>query len=221
MPTRVIMPQLGESVVEGTVGKWLKQVGDTVSEFEPLLEINTDKVDTEIPSPAAGVLLQILVPEGATVERGALLALIGQPGEAAESVPTPVQQKASARAARGSATASGATPASSEGNGQRYSPVVARMAAENNIDLTQIKGTGMGGRVTKKDVEAYLASGQAAKPLEAWEQPVAGDLFKPTEEIFAKASGKNAVVSQPVLSSQAALSAQTVAGGHLEPLNAM
>src|SRR5215831_11881862 len=82
MPTKVIMPQLGESVVEGTVGKWLKQVGDTVNEFEPLLEINTDKVDTEIPSPATGVVLQILVPEGATVERGALLALIGEAGEA-------------------------------------------------------------------------------------------------------------------------------------------
>ena len=81
MPTRVIMPQLGESVVEGTVSKWLKQEGDSISEFEPLLEVSTDKVDTEIPAPAAGTLLKIYVPEGQTVERGVLLALIGQPGE--------------------------------------------------------------------------------------------------------------------------------------------
>ncbi len=81
MPTNVIMPQLGESVVEGTVSKWLKQVGDTVQEFEPLLEISTDKVDTEIPAPASGVLLKILIPAGETVERGTLLAVIGQPAK--------------------------------------------------------------------------------------------------------------------------------------------
>ena len=81
MSTNVIMPQLGESVVEGTVSKWLKHEGDPVKEFDPILEINTDKVDTEIPSPAAGVLLKLLVPEGATVKAGTVLALIGQPGE--------------------------------------------------------------------------------------------------------------------------------------------
>src|SRR5579859_6247573 len=82
MPTNVIMPQLGESVVEGTVSKWLKREGDRVNEFDPILEINTDKVDTEIPSPAAGVLLKVLVPEGTTVKAGTVLALIGQAGEA-------------------------------------------------------------------------------------------------------------------------------------------
>src|SRR5512134_4008215 len=82
MPTQVIMPQLGESVVEGTVSKWLKAEGQSVNEFEPLLEINTDKVDTEIPSPAGGVLLRILVPEGQTVQAGTVLAMIGAAGEA-------------------------------------------------------------------------------------------------------------------------------------------
>src|SRR3972149_6221093 len=82
MSTQVIMPQLGESVVEGTVSKWLKAEGQTVAEFEPLLEINTDKVDTEIPSPASGVLLKVLVPEGQTVQAGTVLAMIGAAGEA-------------------------------------------------------------------------------------------------------------------------------------------
>ena len=83
MPTNIIMPQLGESVVEGTVTKWLKQVGDRINEYDPILEINTDKVDTEIPSSASGVLLKILVPEGATVNAGTVLGVIGEPGEAA------------------------------------------------------------------------------------------------------------------------------------------
>src|SRR5216684_1439073 len=82
MSTNVIMPQLGESVVEGTVSKWLKHEGDRVNEFDPIIEVNTDKVDTEIPSPASGVLLKVLVPEGTTVKAGTLLAVIGQPGEA-------------------------------------------------------------------------------------------------------------------------------------------
>ena len=81
MPTEVIMPQLGESVVEGTVTKWLKQVGDQVEEFEPLLEVNTDKVDTEVPSPSTGTVLEVYVQEGETVEAGTLLAMLGQPGE--------------------------------------------------------------------------------------------------------------------------------------------
>src|SRR5512145_1166628 len=81
MPTKIIMPQLGESVVEGTVSKWLKQEGEPVGEFEPVIEVTTDKVDTEIPSPAAGTLLKIYVAEGATVSAGTLLAYVGQPGE--------------------------------------------------------------------------------------------------------------------------------------------
>src|SRR3989304_505658 len=81
MLTNVIMPQLGESVVEGTLSKWLKKEGDPVNEFEPLMEVNTDKVDTEIPAPASGVVLKLLIPEGTTVKAGTLLAVIGQPGE--------------------------------------------------------------------------------------------------------------------------------------------
>lgn len=179
MPTKIVMPQLGESVVEGTINKWLKQVGDSVTEYEPLLEISTDKVDTEVPAPASGILLQILVPAGQTVERGVLLALIGDPNEVEAPHPTTHPEIVSTNGIESVSVAN------------RISPVVARMAAEHRIDLNQISGTGLGGRVTKKDVDTYLAQPPAATPktsdLPPWEQPVEGDLFKPTGEIFAKA----------------------------------
>lgn len=194
MVTKVIMPQLGESVVEGTVSTWLVKVGDTIKEYDPLLEVSTDKVDTEIPAPATGTLLYVYVDEGQTVEAGVLLAVIGEPGDeipeagsggssnAAHVQPTPVAAPA-------------AVQASSSGNGKadslagmRISPVVARMASEHNLDLTQINGTGRDGRITKKDVQAYLESGGATtaeSELAPWEQPGTGDLFKPTGEFKA------------------------------------
>lgn len=222
MPTKVIMPQLGESVVEGTVSKWLKKVGDPVSEFDPLLEVSTDKVDTEVPAPASGVLLQIYVPEGTTVERGVLLAMIGQPGEAVPDAPGVAGEQATEPQPVVAKESNGDGGDSSRAS-QRYSPVVARMASEHHIDLTQIKGTGLGGRVTKKDVEAYLKTREAApaepvQPVQteetpAWEQPVTGDLFKPTGEIFEKAS------AQPSVS--AARPAGAKQPGELVPLNTM
>ena len=122
MPTKIVMPQLGESVVEGTVNKWLKQVGDSVTEYEPLLEISTDKVDTEVPAPASGILLQILVPAGQTVERGVLLALIGDPNEVEAPHPTTHPEIVSTNGIESVSVAN------------RISPVVARMAAEHRID---------------------------------------------------------------------------------------
>lgn len=182
MPTNVIMPKLGESVVEGTVSKWLKQEGDAVQAFEPLLEISTDKVDSEIPAPADGVVLKIHVHEGETVEHGTLLAVIGQAGEPLgeqpKAMPEPVFQS---RASGNGTPANGA----SEYAGH-VTPVVARMAAEHHLDLSQIIGTGREGRITKKDVEAYLAeSPQPTAVAEQeepppWETPGDGDLFKPT-----------------------------------------
>jgi 2-oxoglutarate dehydrogenase E2 component (dihydrolipoamide succinyltransferase) len=192
MPTSVIMPQLGESIVEGTVGKWLKREGDTVNEFEPLLEVSTDKVDTELPAPAAGTLLKIYVPEGQTVERGVLLAVIGQPGE-----DIPDGDVAARYAPEGGpvgvvSAQSTTQPVSAKSNGGataytgHVTPVVARMVAEYGIDLSQIQGTGRGGRITKKDVESYLetrtpalAASPTAEPP-PWERPGSGDLFKPT-----------------------------------------
>lgn len=175
MATKVMMPQLGESVVEGTVSRWLKREGERVHEFEPLLEVSTDKVDTEVPAPASGTVLAIYVHEGQTVETGSLLAMIGEPGDAPVDDSTPQH-----------------TLKQPGSNGSQYTghvtPVVARMAAEHHLDLSQIKGTGRGGRITKQDVEAYLSQRQTAaapaaepqKEIPAWEQMGSGDLFKPT-----------------------------------------
>jgi pyruvate/2-oxoglutarate dehydrogenase complex dihydrolipoamide acyltransferase (E2) component len=166
MPTKVSMPQLGESVVEGTITKWLKAVGEPVEEYEPLLEVNTDKVDSEIPSPTSGIVLQILVPEGTTVQAGDLLALIGEPGEALEGTASPVQaempaqadkdQMVAAQSAEPETPSSASLPPVGRSELGFISPVVAKIAAEHNLDLRQVAGRGQGGRITKKDVLAYL-----------------------------------------------------------------
>ena len=182
MATRVIMPQLGESVVEGTVTKWLKKEGEPIAEFEPLVEINTDKVDTEVPSPAGGVVLRVYVGEGETVRAGTMLASIGQPGEAPpEAAPAPQTAGAVPAAPRAESPA----PAARSELGF-ISPVVARIAAEHAVDLGRVKGTGQGGRITKKDVLAALESGPAPAAPAPWEQPALGELFRPTEELFGK-----------------------------------
>ncbi|MBZ0278935.1 MAG: E3 binding domain-containing protein, partial [Anaerolineae bacterium] len=182
MPTQVIMPQLGESVVEGTVSRWLKHEGDTIEEYEPLLEVSTDKVDTEVPSPASGILLKIHVPEGETVERGVLLALIGQPGEVVGTTPEPAARPAAHSAPQPVSQPQPVSAPSVKINGSGYTghvtPVVARMAAEHSLDLSQIPGTGRDGRITKKDVEAYLEQRGAApagqNDLPPWERPGSG-----------------------------------------------
>jgi len=157
MAKQVIMPQLGESVVEGTLTKWLKAPGDSIQEYEPLLEINTDKVDSEIPSPASGVLLEILVPEGKTVHAGELLAWIGDPGEVTRQ---PEDQPVMERA--GEATAAVATPGNHQGHNLGFiSPVVSKIAQEHAIDLFQVKGTGQGRRITKKDILAFIETREA------------------------------------------------------------
>jgi 2-oxoglutarate dehydrogenase E2 component (dihydrolipoamide succinyltransferase) len=188
MATEVIMPQLGESVVEGTVGRWLIAEGETIEEYQPLLEVETDKVNTEIPSPATGVLLKVLVPEGATVGAGTLLALISQPDEAVDEIP----HTQDASAARKPKTRPATRAQSPGGNGQTQekpsgrnviTPVVARLAAEHGIDLatTDVPGSGRGGRITKKDILAYI-EGLREEELPPWERPGSGELFKPTEE---------------------------------------
>ncbi len=155
MPTEVIMPQLGDSVSEGTVSKWLKREGDRVNQFDPLLEVSGDKIDTEIPAPVSGVVLKILTPVGQLVTAGVCLAVIGEAEEKSSTLATLPQVK-------------GNKINSSNGHAAEYtgyvSPVVARMVAEHHIDLAQIVGTGRDGRVTKKDVEGYLAQPQTPVP---------------------------------------------------------
>lgn len=173
MPTKITMPQLGESVIEGTITKWLKSVGDSIEEYDALLEVNTDKVDSEIPSPTSGVLLQILVPEGTTVQAGDVLALIGEAGESlvGEELPATLeltepsglsQANQEITPSPSEAIVHPSVPLPSVGRSELgfISPVVARIAAEHNLDLRQITGSGQGGRITKKDVLAYLEARQ-------------------------------------------------------------
>jgi pyruvate dehydrogenase E2 component (dihydrolipoamide acetyltransferase) len=170
----VVMPQMGVSVSEGTVTKWLKQVGDHVEADETLLEISTDKVDTEVPSPASGVVSEILVQEGETVAVGTVLARLGGEGaQPAAPAPEPATQPAAdesaAAATEGAAAPENEAPApASTENGKAFvSPVVARIAAEHGIDPGQVPGTGSGGRVTKKDIQAFIETGPPAAPAPA------------------------------------------------------
>ena len=172
MSTNVVMPQLGESVVEGTVGKWFKKTGDKIEQYEPIMEVITDKVTTEIPSPAAGTLLQILVSEGTTVQAGTVVAVIGEAGEsvaapapAPSTLAAPVPTAASPTPPPAPTTPApiampSAAPGGNGGGGaRRLTPVVARMISEYNIgdaELKSIQGTGEGGRISKKDIEIFL-----------------------------------------------------------------
>lgn len=144
----VKMPQLGESVIEGTVGRWLKKVGDPVKKYEPLLEIITDKVDVEVPSPAEGILSRILVKEGETVPVGTVLALIGEEMPKTEA---PVEATALPKAA----------PVE-ERPAEWISPAVAKLASEYGVDLRRVKGTGTGGRITKQDILRFLEERKVA-----------------------------------------------------------
>ena len=163
MPTEIRMPQLGESVTEGTVSRWLKQPGDRVEKYEALLEVVTDKVDTEVPAPVAGVVREIKVPEGETVRVGTLLAILDDAAAEPED----------GRAAGGEAMAAGASaspqapPAAHSAGSPPISPVVARLAAEHQLDLSKITGTGQGGRITKQDVLRYLEARGKEEPAQA------------------------------------------------------
>lgn len=223
MPTKIIMPQLGESVVEGTVTNWLKQEGETVEEFESLVEVNTDKVDTEIPSSASGTILKIMVPAGTTVTAGTTLAWVGQPGE---EIPAENDQASTPTA---TAKAEEVPPAAPQPKGGQpapppktrdlgfISPVVARLAKDKNVDLNQVKGTGQGGRITKKDVLNFLTAGpqEPAAAAAPWDTPGEGDLFRPTELMFKEGKPAEAAPSgEPA-------AVQTPSGGRLIPHTTM
>jgi 2-oxoisovalerate dehydrogenase E2 component (dihydrolipoyl transacylase) len=163
MATKVVMPEMGEGVVEGTISRWLKQVGEQVDQYEPLLEIETDKVTTEATAEEAGTVLEILVPEGETVDVGTVLAVIGQPGESpqkngkapAQEAPAKAEPAPQPPAPKAQATAVSHHPTTERYTG-RISPVVGRIAAEHEVNLNQINGTGRDGRITKNDILAHL-----------------------------------------------------------------
>ena len=180
--TEVVMPQMGESITEGTVSKWLKSVGDKIEKDEPLLEISTDKVDAEVPSPAAGTLLEIRVNEGETVEVGSVVAVVGAEGGAQASTPRaqadqtapptatsqpepptpPVLTVAAAASASNGGQNSGAT--ADELRRTKSSPLVRNIAREHGIDISRIHGSGMSGRVTKQDILSFINTGAAVRP---------------------------------------------------------
>ncbi len=171
--TDVLMPQMGESITEGTITKWLKKVGDTVQRDEPIFEISTDKVDAEIPSPVAGVLSEIKFPEGSTVSINTVVAVIGgAPGKPAG--PAAAAPKAPAVAPTPAAPAAAApAAAASEGERVRSSPLVRKIAKDNNVDLAQVPGTGASGRITKSDIVSHLEGGaKPAAPAQAPATPV-------------------------------------------------
>jgi len=158
--TNVVMPQMGESIFEGTITKWLKKPGDKVQRDEPLFEISTDKVDAEIPAPTSGVLREIKVKEGTTVQVNTVVAVIGGGDGAAAPRPAAPAQEAPAPAAQPAAPAASPRPSAPEpqvsGERVRSSPLVRRIAREQNVDLAQIPGSGMGGRITKEDILNFV-----------------------------------------------------------------
>ena len=173
----VTLPALGESVTEGTVTRWLKEVGEQVEVDEPLVEVSTDKVDTEIPSPVAGTLLEIRIPEDEEAEVGQVLAIIGDssaaaapaaPAAPAPAAAAPAPATPAAPAAPASAPDAPATPAAPAADGEAYvTPLVRKLAKDNGIDLSTVKGTGVGGRIRKQDVQAAIAAKGSTAPAAA------------------------------------------------------
>jgi pyruvate dehydrogenase E2 component (dihydrolipoamide acetyltransferase) len=210
----VVMPQMGVSVSEGTITKWLKQEGEHVEADEPLLEISTDKVDTEVPSPASGTLTQILVQEGETVDVGTKLAQIGgAAGAPAPEAPVgeperePEPEPAPAYAPAAEEARAPEPAAEQSGNGKFVSPVVARIASEHGVDPGQVPGTGRGGRVTKKDILDFIDQGTPA--------------VAPAAASAAPPAAPQAPAEPPSRPQAPAAPVQTQPGETLEPVSAM
>jgi pyruvate dehydrogenase E2 component (dihydrolipoamide acetyltransferase) len=211
MPTDIIMPQMGESIVEGTITKWLKKPGDKVQRDEPLFEISTDKVDAEIPAPASGVLQEIKVAEGTTVGINTVVGTIAVDGEAAAApakvAPAPPAKEEKKEEKKPAAAAALAPVASrppqaepTEDEETRSSPLVRKIAREHGVSLSQISGTGLGGRITKQDITAFIER-QGSQPARAGTDRVGTDAFaRPAERSEAPpspASGSPAAPPAP------------------------
>jgi 2-oxoglutarate dehydrogenase E2 component (dihydrolipoamide succinyltransferase) len=226
------MPQMGVSVSEGTITKWLKQEGEQVEADEPLLEISTDKVDTEVPAPASGTLTQVLVQEGETVDVGTKIGQIGgaasgdgaAPSAPPQEAPPPPEPATAPAAAQGEAPSTAETPAptapvpvgdGATANGKTFvSPVVARIASEHGVDPNQVEGTGRGGRVTKKDILGFIESGGPATPAPT-EAPA------PAPAPAPEPAQPAAPPPPPAAAPPAAAPAVAQAGETLEPMTAM
>ena len=205
MPTEIVMPQMGESIVEGTITKWLKKPGDKIQRDEPLFEISTDKVDAEIPAPASGVLQEIKVAEGTTVQVNTVVGTISSDGDgaapakaapAAEKkaapVTAPAAPKAEARPAAKTEPAAPAAQVHEDDEHARSSPLVRKIAREHNVNLSQVEGTGLGGRITKQDIQAFIESGSGAGAPSLSRPRPGGDV-----DVAAPASAPSAPTPRP------------------------
>ncbi len=210
MSTPVVMPQMGESIAEGTIVRWIKKVGDAVDRDEPLFEISTDKVDAEIPSPVAGVLLEIAVKEGETVPIHSIVATIGSASETvagADAASTPMPAAAVGQPETSPAIPAGsspeAVPVAGDGRGQRSSPLVRRIAKEHSVDIGGITGSGAGGRVTKHDILEFIDKGRS------------------TSSGAAPAATPSAAVASSAAMKAPAAPVARLAGDRVEPMSVM
>ncbi len=231
--TEIAMPQMGESITEGTITKWLKNIGDTVERDEPIFEISTDKVDAEIPSPVSGKLTEIRVQEGATVTVGTIVAVIGGGAAAPAAAAKPAAAPA-ASAPAASAPAAAAAASASVGEAPRSSPLVRKIAAENNVNLQGLSGTGASGRITKADILGHLENPQAAKSSQPTTPGVAAAAAAPqqspaqTASSIGAGSGSaaiqaslSAVQSAPATSAPAQAAGGSQQAGELVPMTKM
>jgi pyruvate dehydrogenase E2 component (dihydrolipoamide acetyltransferase) len=229
-----MMPQLGETVTEGTITRWMKAVGDAVERDEPLFEVSTDKVDSEVPSPAAGVLSEILVPEGETVEVGVKLAVIGDgagaaPAEAAPAAvapepsspaaPAPAQAPPPPQSAPAEPTAAPGPTAASNGDGvgsSVLSPMVRKLLAENGISDSEVTGTGSGGRITRDDAQREVEARRAATPPAPAPTPAAAAAAPPPPPVV-----QSAPATAVARAAQAPMASFRAAGDQIVPFSNM
>lgn len=218
MSTAVKMPQLGESIVEGTVARWLKAPGDSVAKYEPLLEISTDKIDTEVPSPAEGTLLSVIAQEGQTVAVGTVIAYIGLPPLTVAATSAAVNgggQTVSALGTRSpGVTVAVAVTQSPKPSGRAFiSPVVSRIAAQHQIDLDAVTGSGLGGRITKKDILAFVESRTTVaepSPIQPPQRPSDQATLANDETLQPLSAMRRAIAQHMVLSKQTSPHVTTV-----------
>ena len=196
--TKVIMPQMGESIFEGTLTKWLKKPGDSVKRDEPLFEISTDKIDSEIPAPASGTLQKILVQEGQTVEINTVVGIIGDGAVAAETAAAPaVVKTATPATAPATPAAAPTTEEEDESAPGHVSPVVRRLVREHGIDLAALagKGTGVGGRITKNDILSYVEQTSSGPSAPSGPSGPSGDVERVPMSAMRKAISEHMVMS--------------------------
>lgn len=189
---KINMPQLGESVTEGTIGSWLVGAGDKVNKYDPIAEVMTDKVNAEVPSSFTGVIKELVAQEGDTIEVGELMCYIDVEGG------TPAEEETESEDKSSKPDTVNTDLSSDQSMKKRYSPAVMRLAQENDIDLQQVNGSGRGGRITRKDIEKIIASGKTPKAPESKEEPVRQETKQPEKVLVSQVSAQAGDIEIPV-----------------------